>query len=282
MALFGAHVSSAGSILKTFKRAKDIGAEVFQFFLRSPRAWYWKGVDKETKQAFIEKLKDFKNPVMVHAPYLLNLASPNEELREKSVKVFLEELKFCDEVGIHFYNFHPGTAKGISDEEGLRNVIKSLEEVFSEYTPKFTTVLLENTAGERGDLGKNFKELKEIMNVFRGIKLGVCLDTCHAFAYGYEINTKEGFENFKREIEKMVGLESVKAVHANDSKVPLGGRKDRHEHIGKGYIGLEGFKNLLKDEYFSTLPYYIETPKENNMDPVNLSVLREIYQNNDL
>jgi len=180
-------------------------------------------------------------------------------------------------VGIHFYNFHPGTAKGISEEEGLKNVIKSLEEIFSRYTPKFTTVLLENTAGEKGDLGKDFKELREIIKAFEGVKLGVCLDTCHAFAYGYEINTKEGFEKFKREVDRTVGLESVKAVHANDSKVPLGDRKDRHEHVGKGYIGLEGFKNLLKDEYFSELPYYIETPKEGDMDPVNLSILREIY-----
>jgi len=234
-------------------------------------------VDEETKEIFTKKLREFKNPVMVHAPYLLNLASPDGNLREKSIKVFLEELIFCDEVGIHFYNFHPGTAKGISEKEGLKNVIKSLEEIFSRYTPKFTTVLLENTAGEKGDLGKDFKELREIIRAFEGVKIGVCLDTCHAFAYGYEINTKEGFEKFKREVDRTVRLESVKAVHANDSKVPLGDRKDRHEHVGKGYIGLEGFKNLLKDEYFSELPYYIETPKEGDMDLVNLSILREIY-----
>ena len=276
MALFGAHVSAAGSILKTFDRAKEITAEVFQFFLRSPRVWSWKGVDKKTKETFKKKLEEFKNPVIVHAPYLLNLASPKEELRRRSMEVFLEELRFCDEVGIHYYNFHPGTATGITDEEGLRNVINSLTEIFSEYQPKRTTVLLENTAGERGDLGKNFQELKIIMDALTGVKLGVCLDTCHAFAYGYEINTRKGFEEFKREIENTVGLESIKAVHCNDSKIPLGGRKDRHEHIGKGYIGLEGFRNLLKDEYFSTLPYYLETPKEGNMDIVNLKILREL------
>ncbi|WP_461830104.1 deoxyribonuclease IV [Aquifex sp.] len=276
MALFGAHVSAAGSILKTFDRAKEITAEVFQFFLRSPRVWSWKGVDERTKEAFKKRLKEFRNPVIVHAPYLLNLASPKEELRRRSVDVFLEELRFCDEVGIHYYNFHPGTATGITDEEGIRNVIKSLTEIFSEYEPKRTTVLLENTAGERGDLGKNFQELKIIMDALAGVNLGVCLDTCHAFAYGYELNTPEGFEKFKKEIENTVGLESIKAVHCNDSKVPLGGRKDRHEHIGKGYIGLEGFRNLLKDEYFSTLPYYLETPKEGNMDIVNLRILREL------
>ena len=276
MPLFGAHVSSAGSILRTFERAKEIGADVFQFFLRSPRVWRWKGVSENTKKVFKEKLENFKNPVIVHAPYLLNLASPKEELRRRSMEVFLEELKFCDEVGIHYYNFHPGTATGISDEEGLKNVVNSLTEIFSEYEPKRTMVLLENTAGERGDLGKNFQELKIIMDALTGVKLGVCLDTCHAFAYGYEINIPEGFEKFKKEIENTVGLESIKAVHCNDSKVPLGARRDRHEHIGKGYIGLEGFRNFLKDEYFSRLPYYLETPKENNMDVVNLRILREL------
>ncbi|RUM30572.1 MAG: endonuclease IV [Aquifex sp.] len=277
MALFGAHVSASGSITKTFLRAREIGAEVFQFFLRSPRVWKWKGVSKETKKAFMEKLREFNAPVIVHAPYLLNLASPKEDLRKKSIEVFLEELRFCDEVGIHYYNFHPGTATGIDEEEGLKKVIKSLEEIFSQYSPKFTTVLLENTAGERGDIGKNFSELVRIIKCFDGVKLGICLDTCHAFAYGYEINTEKGFGEFKREIEKTVGFESIKAIHANDSKVPLGARKDRHEHIGRGYIGLEGFRNLLKDEYFSTLPYYLETPKEGNMDIVNLKILREIY-----
>jgi len=276
MALFGAHVSASGSLLKTFERAKEVTAEVFQFFLRSPRVWNWKGVDQKTKESFKKKLEEFKNPVVVHAPYLLNLASPKEELRKKSIEVFIEELKFCDEVGIHYYNFHPGTATGITEEEGLRNVINSLSEIFSQYEPKRTIVLLENTAGERGDLGKNFYELKEIMDALPGVNLGVCLDTCHAFAYGYELNTQKGFDRLKKEIENTVGLESVKIIHCNDSKVPLGARKDRHQHIGKGYIGLEGFANLLKDEYFSTLPYYIETPKEGNMDLVNLRTLREL------
>ena len=276
MALFGAHVSSAGSILNTFERAKEIGAEVFQFFLRSPRVWRWKGVSNTLVRKFKEELEGFGNPVMVHSPYLLNLASSNEELRRKSVSVFLEELKFCDSVGIHFYNFHPGTAKGISEEEAMKNILVSLEEVFLEYEPSRTTVLLENTAGERGDMGKSFRELAEIVGAFNGVRIGVCLDTCHAFAYGYEINTPEGFDEFLREVEKTLGFDRIKAVHANDSKVPLGARRDRHEHIGEGYIGIEGFRNLLRHEYFGSLPYYIETPKEGDMDVVNLRRLREL------
>ncbi len=277
MALFGAHVSSAGSILNTFDRAKDIGAEVFQFFLRSPRVWRWRGVSNELVNKFSERLREFGNPVMVHAPYLLNLASANEDLRRKSINVFLEELRFCDSVGIDFYNFHPGTAKGIDEETAMRNILSSLEEIFSRYEPCRTTVLLENTAGERGDMGKSFSELARIIDRFPGLRLGVCLDTCHAFAHGYEINTPEGFDRFLREVEETVGFERVMAVHANDSKVPLGAKRDRHEHIGDGYIGLDGFRNLLKHEHFGKLPYYIETPKTDDMDVVNLNRLRELY-----
>ena len=276
MALFGAHVSSPGSILNTFERAHSIGAEVFQFFLRSPRVWRWKGVSNELVSKFSQRLKDYGNPVMVHAPYLLNLASADEELRSKSVGVFLEELRFCDKVGVHFYNFHPGTAKGISEEEAIDNIVTSLREVFKKYKPERTTILLENTAGERGDIGKTFRELGEIISNFPDVPMGVCLDTCHAFAFGYEINTEEGFSNFLNDIQEHLGIERIKAVHANDSKVPLGSKKDRHEHIGKGFIGIEGFKNLLRDNHFKTLPYYIETPKVNNMDVINLEKLRSL------
>ncbi len=276
MALFGAHVSSAGSILKTFERAEEIGAEVFQFFLRSPRAWGWKGVSKELVSKFRRRLSDFGNPVMVHAPYLLNLASPKEDLRRRSVEVFLEELIACEELGVDFYNFHPGTATGVDEKEGIMNILRSLEEIFSSCEPKRTTVLLENTAGERGDLGKNFEELSLILKSFDGVRIGVCLDTCHAFAYGYEINTDKGFSEFLKEVDK-IGIENIKAIHANDSKFPLGSRKDRHEHIGEGFIGLKGFKNLFAHEYFRGLPYFIETPKAGDMDRVNLEKLRNIY-----
>jgi deoxyribonuclease-4 len=275
MALIGAHVSSAGSILKTFDRAEEISADVFQFFLRSPRVWKWKGVSNQIVKDFSERLREFGNPVMVHAPYLLNLASPDPHLRERSIRTFLEEVEFCDRVGVHFYNLHPGTAKGIDEEEAIKNVVRSFEEAFKRFEPKRTTVLLENTAGERGDIGKSFEELSKILREFPDIPMGVCLDTCHAFAYGYEINTSEGFDRFLREVDRTVGIESIKA-HANVSKTPLGGRRDRHEHIGEGFIGLEGFRNMLGHEYLGNLPYYIETPKEGDMDVVNIKRLREL------
>ncbi len=279
MPLLGTHVSSAGSILKTFGRAKEVGAEVFQFFLRSPRVWRWKGVSDEVAESFSRSARELGTPIMVHSPYLINLASKDEELRKRSIEVFVEELKFCDEVGVAFYNFHPGTAKGISEEEAIQRIILSLEEIFSRYTPKNTWVLLENTAGERGDIGKNFRELERVISHFRGTNMGVCLDTCHAFAYGYEINSRRGFLKFKEEISSSVGLHRIKAIHCNDSKTPLGSRRDRHQHIGLGYIGLEGFRNLLRDEHFGKLPYYLETPKVEDWDRVNLKVLRCLVEN---
>jgi deoxyribonuclease-4 len=276
MPYLGVHVSSAGSILRTFERAKQVGAEVFQFFLRSPRAWKAKDISQEEIETF-RKLKNGWNSLMVHAPYLLNLASQELNLRKKSVEVFIQELKLCDLLGVDYYNFHPGTAKGISDEEGIRNIIKSLEEVFSAYTPTHTCVLFENTAGEKGDLGKNFEELKKLLEPFKDLKVGVCIDTCHAFAYGYPINTAEGFDAFKKEADSTVGIESIRAVHCNDSKVQLGNKKDRHEHIGLGYMGIQAFRLFLKDPYFSNLPYYLETPKEDDWDRKNLQTLKKIF-----
>ena len=279
MPRLGVHVSSAGSLLKTFERAREVGAEVFQFFLRSPRAWQAKKISKEEVEGFIkQKEKENWTPLVVHAPYLLNLASSNESLRRRSVEVFIEELKLCDTLRVEYYNFHPGTAKDISDQEGLKNVIKSLEEVFAEYTPKYTKVLFENTAGERGDLGKNLSELKSLIQPFKDLEVGVCIDTCHAFAYGYAINTQEGFDAFKREIDRSIGIERVKVIHCNDSKTPCGSRKDRHEHIGLGHMGLKAFELFLTDADFSELPYYLETPKEDDWDRKNLNTLRSIIK----
>ena len=276
MAIFGAHVSSAGSLLKTFDRAEEIGAETFQFFLTSPRAWRWKRPEEDVVERFCYLLRDYGGPVVVHAPYLINPASGNGELRRRSVEVLVEELSFCESVGIPYYNLHPGTAKGISEEIAIRNIVLSLREAVERSGLRNTTILLENTSGERGDIGKSLEELAQIIEGTGYERMGVCLDTCHTFASGYEINDGDGFSRFLEELDNTVGIYSVKIVHANDSKVPLGGKRDRHEHIGKGYIGMEGFMNMLSEPYLGSLPYIIETPKEGDMDRVNLSVLRGI------
>jgi deoxyribonuclease-4 len=278
MALFGAHVSSAGSVLKTFERARELSAEVFQFFLGSPRSWRRGSVSKKLVSKFSEELESFGGPVILHASYLINLATGDRQLRERSVKLVIEDLLFCEEAGVHYYNVHPGRCRSSDPEEGIANVIASLEEILSKVDLKRTTLLIENTAGARGDVGKSLEELGRIVSWFGDCRIGVCIDTCHAFAYGYEINSEEGFRRFKEALKEKVGLERVKLIHANDSRMPLGSKRDRHHHIGKGYIGTQGFRNFLKDPHFSRLPYCIETPAEGDMDRVNLRVLREIYR----
>ena len=281
MALFGAHVSSSGSILRTFDRARELDAETFQFFLRSPRSWKWKRPDEGMILSFYHRLGEFAGPVVVHAPYLLNPATDDPHLRQKTVEVMVEEFSFCNEVGIHYYNFHPGSAKGTSEGKALENAKRVIEEVLSRVDDKGTVLLIENTAGQRGDIGKNLKELDDLINGFDG-RVGLCLDTCHLFASGYDISSREGFNSFECELEERRLTARVKVIHANDSKVPLGGRKDRHEHIGKGFIGIEGFKNMLTHPLLGDLPYIIETPKEGDMDRLNLSLLREIKVSGDL
>jgi deoxyribonuclease-4 len=276
MALFGAHVSAAGSILKTFERAREIGAETFQFFLRSPRIWKWKEPDDFVIRNFSQRLKEFGGPVVVHAPYLVNPASGEPELWRRSVNTIIEELSFCDETGIQYYNLHPGTAKGISLTRAIGNIVKAIEEAILRVNPRNTILLLENTAGERGDVGKKIGEIGEIFKRLKGAPVGICLDTCHLLAGGYKINERDGFNELIEELEANGGIEKVKVIHANDSKVPLGGRRDRHEHIGEGFVGFQGFKNFLSHPYLGSLPYIIETPKEGEMDLVNLKRLREI------
>ncbi len=277
MALFGAHVSSAGSILKTFDRAKELSLDTFQFFLGSPRSWRRGLVSKKLVSEFRKMLEEFGGPVIVHASYLINLGTKDESLRKRSVDLVVQDLTFCEEAGVHYYTLHPGRCSEADPEEGLDRIVRSLSEALSRVEPEHTMILLENTAGMRGDLGKTLEELGYILSRLGDQRVGVCIDTCHAFASGYPINTREGFEDFKRRLEYHVGLERVRLVHANDSRTPLGSRKDRHEHIGMGYIGEEGFRNFLKDPHFSRLPYCIETPMEGNMDAMNLKKLKEIY-----
>ncbi len=278
MALFGAHVSAAGSVLETFSRAEELSAETFQFFLRSPRVWGWKGVSNKLVEEFRRRRSLFCGPVAVHAPYLLNLASPDGDLRKRSVEVLVQELEFCNRAGVDFYVFHPGSATRADRREALRNVLLSLEEIFRLHEPEKTVLLVENTAGGGDTLGGSLEELGEIVSAFPDSRLGVCLDTCHAFAYRYRIDTETGFARFLKELERKVGLERVKLIHANDSRAPAGSKVDRHEHIGEGYIGPAGFANFLHHEYLSELPYCIETPKTDGMDRVNLRRLRELAQ----
>lgn len=279
MVRIGAHVSSSKSLDLVFDRAKDINANTIQFFVRSPRAWAWKEREDREKEKFLQK-KDTSSiyPLVVHASYLFNLASEDENLRKRSIQGVVEEINLCEELNIEYYVIHAGKAKGQNEEKAIYNIIKSMEIIFSKTNLKNTTFLIETLAGQKGEIGKTTSEIKQLIEPFSMENLGVCLDTCHLYSAGYRINDEYEFKNYKDEFESLIGIKKIKVIHTNDSKTPFNSRKDRHEHIGKGSIGLKGFELFLNDEYFSKLPFIIETPKESNMDIINIKKLRNLVK----
>ncbi|WP_457641007.1 deoxyribonuclease IV [Persephonella sp.] len=279
MVRIGAHVSSSKSIDLVFDRGIEIGAETVQFFLSSPRSWAWKERSDNEKELFQKKReKTGIYPVVVHSSYLFNLASADKNLREKSIKGVINELKMCEELKIDYYVIHAGKAKGQDEKEALKNIIESMKKVFSEVELINTTFLYETLAGQKGEIGKTTDELAVLMEPFSDKNIGICVDTCHIYSAGYKINEEEGFYRYKKELEEKIGLEKVKVIHCNDSKTPFNSRKDRHEHIGEGSIGYMGFELFLNDEYFKNLPFILETPKSGNWDIINIERLRNLIK----
>ncbi len=279
MVKIGTHVSSAKSLDLVFDRGKEVGADTIQFFVSSPRSWAWKERTEEEKALFLQKREETGiQPVVVHASYLFNLASADENLRKKSISGVINELKLCEELGIDYYVIHAGKAKGQPEKQAIQNIIDSLKIVFSEVQLKNTTFLFETLAGQKGEIGKTTDEIVALMEPFPNIKTGVCLDTCHLYSAGYKINEEEEFLKYKEELKEKIGLEKVKVIHCNDSKTPFNSRRDRHEHIGEGSIGLKGFELFLNDEYFKNLPFILETPKVDDWDLINMERLRNLIK----
>ncbi len=278
----GTHVSSSKSLDLVFDRGKEVNAETIQFFVRSPRSWAWKERTDKEKEDFKRKRSIHKiEPLVVHASYLFNLASGDKNLWKKSVNGVVEELTLCEELNIQYYVIHAGKAKGQKTEVAIQNIIDGLTEVFEKIELKNTYFLIETLAGQQGEIGKTTEEIKILMEPFeKYTNIGVCVDTCHIFAAGYKINEWEGFISYKKELEEIIGLDKVKVIHVNDSKAPFNSKKDRHEHICKGYIGCKGFEYFLNDEFFSTLPFILETPKKDDWDLKNMATLRSLIHAN--
>lgn len=279
MVNIGTHVSSSKSLDLVFDRALEVGANSIQFFLRSPRSWAWIKRSEKEKLDFIYKRSKYNiNPLIVHGSYLFNLASFDENLRKKSIEGVIQELSLCEELGIDYYVIHSGKTKGKPIEEGIKNIVEALEDIFSKVKLDKTNFLVETLAGQSGEVGSTVEDIYKIVKNFKNENIGVCVDTCHIFAAGYNISDEEGFKDFKNQLNSLLGLEIVKVVHCNDSKAPFNSKKDRHEHIGKGFIGLKGFRLFLNDEYFSKLPFILETPKEGDMDRVNIDMLKSLVR----
>ncbi|HSQ93207.1 MAG TPA: deoxyribonuclease IV [Methanoregula sp.] len=266
MVKVGVHVSIAGSLDLAVDRAQDAGCDVFQIFSRNPRGWGYKPLSDEDADLFRAKVKTTGIMPVDHMPYLPNLASPKPEIYEKSVETLTAELGRCSRLGIPYLVTHLGHHLGDGMAGGRMRVVKAVSTAL-EAADNPVMLLLENTAGEKNSVGSSFEHLRAIMDelAFPG-RIGVCFDTCHAFAAGYELRTDEGLKETLAEFDEQVGIKNLKVIHLNDTKGDRGSGLDRHEHIGMGFIGEDGFRRILHQHIFSSLPLICETPVDDRRD----------------
>ncbi len=276
----GAHMSIAGGLHKAVERGLEAGCGVIQVFTQNSNQWKGKNISESDISLYRERLEASGiRQVVSHDIYLINLAAPPGEVREKSLAGFCEEMARCARLGIDRIVMHPGAHLGDGEETGIMRIVEAFDSLLQK-VPEFNgLVLLENTAGQGSNLGYRFEHLRDIRDR-SGFphRFGICFDTCHAFAAGYDITTAHGYEYVFREFDRVLGLENIAAFHCNDSKKGLNSRVDRHEHIGQGAMGLSAFRFLMNDERFARIPKILETPKgdDNEMDALNLRTLRDL------
>ena len=263
----GVHTSIAGGISKSIERAAALKCSAMQIFSHNPRQWKQSRIPEEEVARFkaLRRNHDI-NPVFIHASYLINLASLSDEIWKKSIEFLSYELQTADELGVEYVVLHTGSARGENQKKARARAVRAIMNATEGKTFR-ASLVLENTAGERGDITSSIAALAEIIDRCSCERIaGICVDTCHAFSAGYDISVPEGANRLMREIKKSVGIEKLKLIHLNDSKRPLGSGVDRHEHIGKGCVGMKGFKNFLSDKRISRIPLILETPKSTEDD----------------
>jgi len=274
----GAHMSIAGGLHLACERGKEVGCDVIQIFVKNQRQWASPKLKDDEAAEFKKAQKAAAiSTAFAHDTYLINMATADPAMFKKSVFAFVDELERCEALGLASLVTHPGSPGAAGEEVGIRQMQKGLNDALRRTKGFQVKVLLETTAGQGQTVGWKFEQMKAILDgVKEPERIGFCFDTCHVFAAGYDISTREGYEKTMAEFDRAVGLDRIRAFHVNDSKKGLGCRVDRHENIGKGAIGLEAFRCLMKDPRFRDVPKVIETPKEEGMDPVNLGILREM------
>jgi deoxyribonuclease IV len=275
--LIGAHLSTRGGLHTIFERAGEIDCSAAALFAKNGNQW--KGKELTEADCALFAGKRTVGPLLTHTSYLINLATTDPVVYRKSVEAMADELDRAERLGIHAVVLHPGAHLGSGSEAGIDQIARSLDRVHAMLPGHRVVTLLETSAGQGTCVGCTFEELgKMLARVDDKRRVGICFDTCHVFAAGYDIRTRDGYERAIDEIERFVGLENVGAFHLNDSKKPLGSRVDRHQHIGEGEMGLEPFRLLLNDARFARIPKVIETPKpvEHESDRRNLRVLRSL------
>jgi len=277
MVRVGVHVSIAGSVDLAVDRAKKAGCDVFQMFSRNPRGWGFLPLSKESCDTFRSKIRSSHLLPVDHMPYLPNLASPKSEIYDKSVAALTSELERCSLLGIPYLVTHLGHHLGDGIAGGRERVVRAINTAL-EVSDNSVMLLLENTAGEKNSVGSTFEHIRAIMD---GInfqnRIGICFDTCHAFASGYELRTESGIGETITQFDNAIGIHNLKMIHLNDTKGDLGSRLDRHEHIGMGYLGEGAFRLILHHPVLSALPLICETPVDERRDDVgNIEKVREL------
>ena len=258
----GAHVSASGGVHNTIENAKQINAKAFALFVKNQRQWHAKPLETKIINNFINGLKKEKylpKHILPHAGYLINLGNPGTEKRQKSLDCFIEELNRCRQLNLIYLNIHPGShLREISEETCLDLIVDSIEQAM-DAVPEIK-IVLENTAGQGSNMGYRFEHFAYVIKKLSNKKrIGICLDTCHTYAAGYDIQTPEGYETTFKSFEDIIGLSYLTGIHLNDSKFGCGSKKDRHENIGKGYLGIEFFERFMNDPRFNDMPIILET-----------------------
>jgi deoxyribonuclease IV len=280
----GAHLSIAGGVVNALLAAERLGCQTVQLFTKNSNQWAGKPFGPDEPAELRKALRRTKVKFATsHDSYLINLATADPVLWRRSVEAFVDELDRAETLGLTYLVTHPGAHVGIGEEAGLANVARAIDAVHARRPDEKVKILLELTAGQGSSLGHRFEHLATILGLVRQPnRLGVCLDTCHVFAAGYRFATEEEYLSMFAGFDRLIGLRRLKLFHLNDSKKPFGSRVDRHEHIGRGHIGLEPFRRILNDPRFQKTPMILETPKDdadgNEMDPVNLATLRNLIE----
>jgi apurinic endonuclease (APN1) len=278
--VLGAHMSIRGGVSMAIERARSIRCTAMQMFVKNNMQWFARALTREEIRAFLNHAQRGELlSVFGHANYLINLAATNPQFHANSIRALAEELVRADQLELPFLVLHPGAHLGAGEEAGLKKIADSVDDVFRKIPKVKTKIALEITAGQGSCIGHRFEHLAHIIaNVREPDRLRVCLDTAHLFAAGYEIGSESGVKKTFHEFDRVIGRNRLVAIHVNDSKTGLGSRVDRHEHIGKGRIGLDAFRFIMRSPRFSKIPKVLETPKGNDLaeDGVNLKTLERL------
>ncbi|MFQ5701871.1 MAG: deoxyribonuclease IV [Acidobacteriota bacterium] len=276
----GAHMSIRGGVHHAVERGAEVGCDAIQIFTKSSNQWHAKPLSDDEIDLFKRlQVETGISPVVAHSAYLINLATPDRKLYARSTAALGEELDRCEKLGIPFLVLHPGAHTGSGEEAGIARIARALDRLFDRRRHYRAHLLLETTAGQGSCIGHRFEHLRDIIQrMALDDHVGVCFDTCHVFAAGYDLRTTKGYHEVMDQFDQCVGLSRLGAFHLNDCKKPLGSRADRHEQIGKGFIGLEAFRCLMNDPRFTQIPMLLETPKGPDCaeDRVNLRLLRSL------